>query len=175
MIELTAADVDRFWAKVDRDGPVPAHLPELGPCWVWTAYRYHFGHGAFRLGGRNVGAHRVAYVLAHGQIAPGLMVRHLCNNPPCCNARHLAQGTQKDNMADRDAAGRHGLKLYPEAAARGERNGAAKLTSADVVEIRALTRAGEKRGDVATRFGITKNSVTRIVHGHRWAHVGGAL
>jgi hypothetical protein len=26
---------ERFWEKVDKNGPVPAHRPELGPCWVW--------------------------------------------------------------------------------------------------------------------------------------------
>ncbi len=27
---------DRFWAKVNKDGPIPAHMPHLGPCWLWT-------------------------------------------------------------------------------------------------------------------------------------------
>jgi hypothetical protein len=34
---LTQQDIERFWSKVDRNGPVPEHRPELGPCWVWTA------------------------------------------------------------------------------------------------------------------------------------------
>ena len=27
---------ERFWPKVDKNGPVPEPHPELGPCWVWT-------------------------------------------------------------------------------------------------------------------------------------------
>ena len=28
---------DRFWAKVNKNGPVPDYDPSLGPCWIWTA------------------------------------------------------------------------------------------------------------------------------------------
>jgi hypothetical protein len=43
---------ERFWKKVDKNGPVPAHRPELGPCWLWTGalvgrgYRVGLGYGA---------------------------------------------------------------------------------------------------------------------------------
>jgi hypothetical protein len=29
---------ERFWVKVNKDGPVPVHCPELGPCWVCRDY-----------------------------------------------------------------------------------------------------------------------------------------
>lgn len=35
----------RFWKKIDRNGPIPAHCPELGPCWIWTAYKDEHGRG----------------------------------------------------------------------------------------------------------------------------------
>lgn len=31
----------RFWAKVDKNGPVVR--PELGPCWIWTGNRDPWG------------------------------------------------------------------------------------------------------------------------------------
>lgn len=37
----------RFWSKVDKDGPIPAHKPELGQCWVWTASKNNAGYGRF--------------------------------------------------------------------------------------------------------------------------------
>ena len=43
---------ERFWAKVNRDGTVPAHCPELGPCWVWTAAVTKFGYSKFSVTGR---------------------------------------------------------------------------------------------------------------------------
>lgn len=62
---LTAED--RFWAMVSKDGPVPAHRPELGPCWVWTGGKMNSGYGNFcrgaAEGGGYVGAHRFAYEL----------------------------------------------------------------------------------------------------------------
>lgn len=38
---------ERFWSKVDRNGPVPEHRPDLGPCWLWTAYVDAHGYGVF--------------------------------------------------------------------------------------------------------------------------------
>jgi hypothetical protein len=46
----------RFWAKVHKNGPVPARRPELGPCWVWTGNhtsRPPKGHGRFYAAGRS--------------------------------------------------------------------------------------------------------------------------
>lgn len=44
---VTAAEEDRFWAKVNKNGPVPIERPELGPCWIWTAAITGAGYGAF--------------------------------------------------------------------------------------------------------------------------------
>ena len=52
----------RFWQKVNKDGPLPAERPELGPCWIWTgANKYEYGQ--IRMGkppGFLVQAHRLA-------------------------------------------------------------------------------------------------------------------
>lgn len=50
------------------------------------------------------GAHRVAYVVHHGLTLAdivGQVVRHTCDNPPCCNPAHLVLGSHADNAADR--------------------------------------------------------------------------
>src|SRR5690348_8449196 len=39
------SSLDRFWAKVDKNGPVPEYRPDLGPCWLWTASTRPSGHG----------------------------------------------------------------------------------------------------------------------------------
>jgi hypothetical protein len=36
---------ERFWAKVDKNGPIPAYRPDLGPCWLWTASKRADGYG----------------------------------------------------------------------------------------------------------------------------------
>lgn len=101
----------RFWAKIDRNGPIPSHCPELGPCWVWTAATDRRGYGRFGIGpkggNRVFFAHRVAVALT-GTIPPDdLLACHHCDNPPCCNPVHLFLGTLLDNMADMAAKGRN--------------------------------------------------------------------
>lgn len=92
----------RFWSQVDRSA---------GPdgCWPWISKARHvWGYGCISVNGQMIGAHRVAWELAHGPIPDGLWVLHHCDNPPCCNPgpRHLFLGTTQDNSKDRVEKGR---------------------------------------------------------------------
>ena len=86
----------RFWAKV-KLGPVPAHRPDLGPCWEWTAGRYGNGYSKFWWQGREHPAHRVAYQTLVGPIAPGLESDHLCRVHVCVRASHIEPVTRLVN------------------------------------------------------------------------------
>lgn len=98
----------RFWAKVDKNGPVPEHVPELGKCWVWTGGRSRNGYGLFsRVGNRSRQATHIAWELATGLPPPrGLYVCHKCDEPTCVRPAHLFLGTARENMADMVAKGR---------------------------------------------------------------------
>jgi hypothetical protein len=102
---------ERFWSKVDRDGPVPVHQPDLGPCWRWTgSVSGRYGHGEIGAGRRGEGnrkAHRVSWEIHRGPIPEGVQVLHRCDNGLCVNPEHLRLGTQGDNMRDMSAKGRH--------------------------------------------------------------------
>ena len=94
---LTEKDRSRFWAKVDKAGP--------DDCWEWNAGRTGSGgYGVLKAQRRYLRASRLAYILTHGPITPvNQVVRHSCDNPPCCNPAHLLLGTQVHNAGDREA------------------------------------------------------------------------
>lgn len=65
------------------------------------------GYGVFGVGQSTKLAHRAAYEVHHGvTLSSGQVVRHSCDNPPCCNPAHLILGTQLDNIRDMDERGR---------------------------------------------------------------------
>lgn len=97
---------DRFWSKIDKNGPIPEHRPELGRCWIWVARSWAHGYGKIKVEGKWIGSHRVAWLLEIGQITDDLFVLHKCDNPACCNPSHLFLGTHEDNMADMVKKGR---------------------------------------------------------------------
>jgi len=110
---------ERFAANVNDNGPVPAHRPELGPCWVWTGTPDSSGYGQIHVdkmygGGRSSGqerASRVAFFLAFGRW-PDPCALHHCDNRSCVKAwpdelgpAHIYEGTVADNARDRHEHG----------------------------------------------------------------------
>lgn len=142
---------ERFWEKVDR----------TGECWVWTANRNKAGYGriASKRGSMEY-AHRLSYMMFHGD--PGeLSILHDCDNPPCVNPAHLKAGTQKDNLDDMDRRGRR-------ICLKGEAAPAARLTEAQVLEIRASPL---NQTQLARLYGLDPSTVSNIMTRKLWKHI----
>jgi hypothetical protein len=92
----TTATKERLLAFIDKDGPIPGHRPELGPCWIWTGSTDEKGYGRFHDNGPRK-AHRCSYELHVGEIPDGLEPDHLCRNRPCVNPGHLEVVTHREN------------------------------------------------------------------------------
>lgn len=148
---------ERFWSKVNKDAD--------NGCWEWTAGKFkdRGGYGKYRMDSGAGYAHRLAYEDEHGPIPDGLLIRHLCDNPPCVNPQHLLLGTSQDNSNDKLSRWRHRY---------GESHQSAKLTDADVKEMRRLyTETQMLCTDIASRFNVTGRTVSSIVNGQGWNHL----
>lgn len=165
---MSPSDYERFWAKVDKHGPLPTHRPELGVCWIYTGGKTKNGYGRFTYGGRNgtqTTAHRVAFAFINGP--PKDQVLHKCDHRPCVRPSHLFDGTQADNIADMMTKGR---RYQPDN--RGQRNGRTILLPTQVQSIRKRYRKGEtNKSALAREFGVSSNQIGLIVQRRAWKHV----
>lgn len=133
-------------------------------CWEWTGAGDDDGYGQVIFHYQRWRAHRLVWTLTHGPIPEGMLVCHTCDNRLCCNPAHLFLGTPADNMADKVRKGRGD-------AGRGEANGHAKLTEADVRLIRAYAARGLSSAAMARVFGVSTVAVWSIVAGKTWRHL----
>lgn len=111
-------------------------------CWIWRA-----GMGAAGYGMNNSrAAHRVMYERHKGPIPDGLVLDHLCRNPPCVNPDHLEPVTPGENT---------------------RRGNSTRLTWEIVREIRSL-RGTQSQRSIAQRFGISQGNVSMILANKVW-------
>lgn len=149
MAILPPIEVAKFWSRVD-----------CGPdfqCWPWNGAKNAKGYGRCH----GTVAHRLAYSLAIGPIPDGQVLRHKCDNPSCCNPKHLVPGTQSQNMSDMRSRDRH---------TRGERSGRSKLTEAQAQDILRNPQK-LKLVDLAKKYSVSKATVSLIRSGERWGHL----
>lgn len=155
MTDTTPQDImatARFWSKVRVGRP--------GVCWPWQEKsRNEFGYGIFRAPG-DIGlvkAHRFAWMQANGHLHPDVVIRHKCDNPPCCNPAHLLAGTQQDNISD----------IHE----RKRRNYNVRMTPSLLREVKSRVRAGETQTSVAKDLGFTQAYISLLLSENRGAAI----
>lgn len=102
--------------------------------------------------------HSTLYQEKFGELPPGIVVRHKCDNRMCINLKHMETGTPADNSNDMRVRGRCNTP-------RGEKRSDAKLRLVDVLAIQEST---EPQSVIAERYGINQSTVSRIKSGKRW-------
>lgn len=140
------------------------------PCREYRGARNSKGYGVVRRAGRAVLLHRWVVEEVEGRpLEPGEVVMHACDNPPCFLYEHLRRASQADNIRDAMAKGRHRFVAHV-----GEVNGAAKLTAAQVEEIRrrhvrrtSNTQLGNT-AELAAEFNVSPGMIRNIVSGRAW-------
>ena len=133
------------------------NIKNIDECWNWQGIKYPvMGYGRVNIGANAFYAHRIAWEKAIGEIPEGMLVCHICDNPPCCNPNHLFFGTQQDNMTDMNEKGRHQAPLRDDNYAK------------DALE---KYRAGIPINEIAKYHGVTAQSIYRIVLGISYAEL----
>jgi hypothetical protein len=139
------------------------HGNDPNVCWEWTSSTSgRDDRGYFNLNGKRTLAHRVVFEVFTGRPIPeGMVVRHKCDNPICCNPSHLELGTRSQNELDKYDRDRSGY------------------THAMIAQIRrkGKLRDAQKHGKKATyqqiadeineEFGtkVSRQNVSRILQG----------
>lgn len=136
----------KFWARVAP--------PNDNGCRLWKPGGKHRRYGQIKVNGQRRQAHQVAWELANGRPwPPGAKGLHSCDVTLCCEPTHMSPGTDAANAADRNVKQRQ---------ARGDRHGRTKLTTDDLNEIRRLLSEGIAQRAVASRFGVSQITVSRV-------------
>lgn len=145
-------NVDAFWSRVD--------VKNEDECWNWTGAKTDRNYGVYApLPGVLLRTHRVAYALHNGSIDDALFVCHTCDNPPCCNPKHLFLGTPKDNNHDMIKKGRS-VVIY------GEKNHFSKLTAE---QVRAIFQDQRMNREIAKDYNVSSSLISMIRQRRIWA------
>ena len=150
---------ETLWSKVDKRNE--------DECWEWKGYKNAQGYGRTWIDDKGYYAHRVIFNLAYPNTitlnAPkstddyGFLL-HTCDNPPCCNPKHLFVGSHWDNMADKASKGR-----CPDFS--GGKGSRCKLSMSQAREIRQKRQTGIPAKELAKIYQISLASIKTLLRG----------
>lgn len=120
--------------------------------------RNQYGHLKVVLSGQKARTiHSLVAEAFLGPRPPGMVTRHLNGVRTDNRAENLAYGTISQNHRD----------CYE----YGGRHGSGKLTREQVLEVKALIRAGVRQTDIAKRFGVNDGTIQQIRTGKTFSYI----
>lgn len=162
ILNARPCDIARFWSKVRK----------TETCWLWKAKDIDKdGYGNFWCFFTRVSAPRFIYYWTYGELNPDLPILHSCDNPGCVRPTHLSQGTQSNNILQCVERGRHRNVVSPASYKLGSFHGAAKLTEAQVVQIRIQLALGVLQKDIAKEFNVSPGVISAIKCKRSWRYI----
>ncbi len=157
-------NVHAVWDKVEKRGNKE--------CWPWIGY-LSSGYGRLDINGeQGVYAHRAAFISKNPHLKLPLKddgskdrcVLHKCDNPKCCNPKHLFLGSHAENMADKTSKGRQARFKSTEAPR-------AKLTAEDVSWMRIQKKNGATKKALAMLYEVSEATVSGALYGRHYRDV----
>jgi len=161
---------ERFWKRVNKNGSIPAHCPELGPCWEWVGKLIKKGYGRIMDDDKSVMlAHRASWKLHFYSPPPDKAVCHKCDNPKCVRPDHLFIGTKAENNADMRQKGRHAHGPKPHTvinrATEYERRLRLRAERAELdAEILRLKESGITTRQLSVMYGFSVPSIYQRIY-----------
>jgi len=148
------------WPQRSLEERLFEKVEKTDTCWLWMGTKVRRGYGWLWVDaarGRGT-AHRASWELVNGPVPAGLCVLHRCDVPACVRPDHLFLGTRTDNMRDMVAKGRR-VKAV------------AKLTPADVANVRARAAEGVRSAELARAHGVSRRAINAVISRETWADV----
>ncbi len=174
---LEQAEAGSRLSNIDKR--ILSRLDTTGYCWLWTGKLDARGRGRVWRNGKIEIHHRAVWSILRGPIPDGAKLCHHCDNPTCANPDHIYVGTQKTNVADMMARGRHWTTLQPERArevayrngkanthSRGVGNPKAKL---DEQQVGVIAKSDKPTRLLAKQYGVHMTTIQRIRRGAAWS------
>ena len=104
--------------------------------------------------------HRAIWLFVHGAIPDGMDLDHINGDRTDNRIANLRLVTPKENKAN-------SIRLGTSAAR--ERNGQAKLASAQAEQIKALLAQRKTQPEIAAMFGVSRQAISSIKNGITWS------
>jgi hypothetical protein len=150
-------DIERFFTKVEQG-------ENENDCWKWHGTKLNGTYGHFKLNKKMILAHRLSYEYHNNcQIKEGNIILHSCDNPECTNPNHLKEGTQLENIIDRQNKNRQN---------KGEQQRSAKLTEQQVKEIRLkYSYKNITHSKLANEYQVATSTITQVLNYYNWKDI----